>query len=159
MRIDLLARAAVVILVSATSMAAEPGMVTSALSPETRAVLIREMQAIDGAMDRIHTALVTGDHVTVVKEAQAIHNSLVLAQALSDEQRAEIGALPQHFLAADRDLHRLAEKLANAGKVRDSQAEQSLLAEMTRACLACHKEFAAGRFPGLAPAGVDETNR
>lgn len=149
----------VVLLISTTATAAEGGTVTSALSPQTRAVVIREMQAIDAAMHRIHTAVVTGDHATVMGEAQAIHDSFVLAQSLSDEQRAEIGALPQEFLAADRGFHQLAERLMEAGAAQDSRAERVWFEEMTRACVACHQAFAVGRFPGLARDGSDHTNR
>lgn len=141
----------VLLLGSAAAAAENGGTVTQALTPQTRAVLVREMQAIDAAMSRIHTALVTGDHATVAGRAQAIHDSFVLTQELSDEQRAEIGELPQGFIAADRAFHQLAERLTKAGEARDSRAERVWFEEMTRACLACHEEYAAGRFPGLSP--------
>lgn len=145
--------AIVVIMLSGSSNAlgAEQGTVTEALAPETRAILVREMRAIDAAMSRIHTALVTGDHPTVAGQAQAIHDSFVLAQELSDQQRAQIRELPSGFVAADRAFHQLAQRLADAGEARDSRAQRVWFEEMTRACLACHEEFAAGRFPGLSP--------
>lgn len=125
--------------------------VTAALSPETRGVLIREMQAIAGAMGDIHRALVTGDHETVGEQARKIHDSFVLAQALSDAQRKEIGTkLPGEFVAADRAFHGLAAKLAEAAKQGDPDVERFWFQEMTRACQGCHTDFAAGRFPGLA---------
>lgn len=149
MEVDQMLIAAIIVLSSAACLAAEPSTVTSTLTPGTRAAFILEMQAIDAAMDRIHTALVTGDHATVSAEANAIHDSFILAQALSDEQRTEIGALPQEFLGADSTFHRLAGRLVQAGETHDSQAERVWYDEMTRACLACHEVFAAGRFPGL----------
>ena len=128
------------------------GLTTAALSVETRKVLIREMQAISEAMGRIHTAVVTGDHVTVVEEARKIHDSFVLAQELTVEQRTEISTtLPAAFVAADRSFHGLARKLMHAGEQNDPELERLWLQEMTRACQACHKEHAAARFPGLAP--------
>lgn len=136
--------------------AAEPsdGLATAALSTETRTLLIQEMQAITEAMGRIHTAVVTGDHATVVEEARDIHDSFVLAQELTDAQRTEISAtLPATFVAADRAFHGLAEKLMRAGERTDSELERFWLQEMTRACLACHKEHATARFPGLASQG------
>lgn len=124
--------------------------VTAALSPETRGVLIREMQAIAGAMGEIHRALVTGDHETVGEQARKIHDSFVLAQALSDAQRKEIGTtLPGEFVAADRAFHGLAAKLAEAAEQGDPDVERFWFQEMTRACQACHTDYAGGRFPGL----------
>lgn len=125
--------------------------VTAALSAETRAVLIREMQAIAEAMGRIHRAVVTGDHAMVAKEAGRIHDSFVLAQELSEAQRREIReGLPAGFIRADRAFHGLAARLAEAGKGGDPRLERLWFQEMTRACQACHAEYAAGRFPGLA---------
>jgi hypothetical protein len=132
--------------------AAEPsdGLATAALSTET--LLVQEMQAITEAMGRIHAAVVTGDHATVVEEARDIHDSFVLAQKLTNAQRTEISAtLPAAFVAADRAFHGLAEKLMHAGEQSDPGLERFWLQEMTRACQACHKEHASARFPGLAP--------
>lgn len=124
--------------------------VTAALSAETRALLIREMQAISGAMGRIHQAVVTGDHAAVAAEAQNIHDSFVLAQELTDTQRQEIGStLPAAFVQRDREFHALAGRLAQAGEQQDPRLERLWFEEMTRACQACHAEHAAARFPGL----------
>lgn len=124
--------------------------VTAALSAETRAVLIREMQAIAEAMGRIHRAIVTGDHGTVAAEARKIHDSFVLAQELSDAQRKEIGTrLPAAFVQQDRAFHGLAGQLAQAGEAEDPRLERLWFEEMTRACQACHTDYAVGRFPGL----------
>jgi cytochrome c556 len=148
--------ATIIVLSSAACLAAEPSTVTDTLTPGTRAALIQEMQGIDAAMDRIHTALVTGDHATVSAEAKAIRDSFILAQVLSDEQRTEIAALPQDFLGADRAFHQVAERLVQAGETHDSQAERVWYDEMTRACLACHEAFAAGRFPGLTAEAAED---
>lgn len=125
--------------------------VTAALSAETRAVLIREMQAIAEAMGRIHRAVVTGDHATVATEARNIHDSFILAQELTDAQRKEIGAtLPEAFVQQDQAFHGLAGQLAQAGEREDPRLERLWFEEMTRACQACHTDYAGGRFPGLA---------
>lgn len=125
---------------------------TASLSAETRAVLIQEMQAISAAMGRIHMAVVTGDHSTVVEEARNIHNSFVLQKELSDAQRKEIGTeLPPDFIATDRAFHVLAERLAQAGKKGDPALQRLWFQEMTRTCQACHTDYAGVRFPGLMP--------
>jgi len=141
-------------LTTANLAAAEPsdGIATAALSAETRTLLIQEMQAISEAMGRIHTAVVTGDHGTVAEEARNIHDSFVLAQELTEAQRTEIGTtLPAGFVAADRAFHELSGKLMQAGEQNDPALERLWFEEMTRACQACHQEYASGRFPGLAP--------
>lgn len=131
---------------------------TASLSAETRAVLIEEMQAISQAMGRIHTAVVTGDHPTVAEEARNIHDSFVLQQELSDAQREEIGTeLPPTFIAADRAFHVLAERLARAGENGNPALERLWFQEMTRACQACHTDYAGARFPGLVPDGSGAT--
>jgi len=131
--------------------AESPGeTVTAALSAETRGLLIREMQAIADAMGRIHRAIVTGDHKVVAREARGIHDSFVLAGELTAAQREEIGStLPKDFVRRDRAFHGLAGKLAAAGKDGDTRLERLWFQEMTRACQACHAQYAAGRFPGL----------
>lgn len=133
-------------------------LATASLSAETRAVLIEEMQAISKAMGRIHTAAVTGDHPTVAKEARNIHDSFVLQQELSDAQREEIGTeLPPGFIKADRAFHVLAERLAQAGDNGNPALERLWFQEMTRACQACHTDYAGARFPGLVPDGSGAT--
>ena len=112
------------------------------------------MHSISEAMGRIHTAVLTGDHATVAEEARNIHDSFVLAQELTEAQRTEIGTtLPAGFVAADRAFHELSGKLMQAGEQNDPALERLWFEEMTRACQACHQEYAPGRFPGLATQG------
>lgn len=147
-------------LVPTVAFGAEPASqpATANLSAETRTVLIEEMQAISQAMGRIHTAVVTGDHSTVAEEARKIHDSFVLQQELSDAQRKEIGTkLPSDFVAADRAFHVLAERLSQAGENRNPTLERLWFQEMTRACQACHTDYAGARFPGLMPDGAPPT--
>lgn len=126
-------------------------LATEALSPPTRALLIKEMQALATAMGRIHRAMVMGEHQTVVTEAKAIHDSFVLAQELSESQRREIKTtLPPAFVSADQDFHELSARLMDAAAQEDARLERLWFDEMTRACLACHQTYAGKRFPGLA---------
>ncbi|MDT8319586.1 MAG: hypothetical protein RQ826_03585 [Xanthomonadales bacterium] len=130
--------------------AAKADPVTAALSGETRALLIREMQAIDAAMGHVHRALVTGDHGTVVDQARSIHDSFVLAQEMSDAQRHEIHSrLPADFLQKDQAFHALAGRLVEAGRHADARLQRLWFGEMTRACQECHAQHAGARFPGL----------
>ena len=100
----------------------------------------------------------TGDHATVASEARNIHDSFVLQQELSDAQRKEIGnELPPDFIKADRAFHVLAERLAQAGDNGNPALERLWFQEMTRACQACHTEYAGARFPGLVSDGSGAT--
>jgi len=127
---------------------------TAALSGETRALLIREMQAIAQAMGLVHTAIVTGDHEMVATEAGKIHESFVLAREITPSQREEIATrLPEGFVVADRAFHELAARLAEAGGQSDPRLERLWFQEMTRACQACHADYAGSRFPGLTADG------
>lgn len=129
---------------------AKPTLVTEALPAETRQVLIEEMQAIAAAMGRIHTAMVTGDHATVAKEAAEIKASFVLKQKLTKEQRHQIHeTLPQAFIAMDRSFHELAGELARAAEQEDTSAERATFLRMSETCQGCHVTFASERFPGL----------
>lgn len=141
-------------LVFSTTLLAAGNLVTQKLSPETRSVLIQEMQAIAAAMGRIHTAMVTGDHATVAREAGNIEASFVLKQKLTQEQRHEIHArLPEQFIAADKAFHELAGKLAESARQESTRGERSAFAAMSESCVACHARFAAKRFPLNVPAG------
>jgi hypothetical protein len=122
---------------------------TAALSAETRALIVQEMQAIDSSMAHIHAALVTGDHERIQREARAMHDSFVLQQALRPEQRAEIMAMTPAFIDMDRAFHALAGRLADAADARDPALERFWFQELTRACQSCHADHARARFPGL----------
>ncbi|MDX1444390.1 MAG: cytochrome c [Gammaproteobacteria bacterium] len=129
---------------------AKPTLVTEELPAETRQVLIEEMQAIAAAMGRIHTAMVTGDHAAVAKEAAEIKASFVLKQKLTKEQRHQIHEmLPQAFIAMDRSFHELAGELARAAEQEDTSAERATFERMSETCQGCHATFASKRFPGL----------
>ncbi|MDX1569274.1 MAG: hypothetical protein R3200_02235 [Xanthomonadales bacterium] len=142
--------AATVLVATSAAHAAPEEIATAALKPETRSLIIREMQAIAAAMGRIHTALVTGDHPVVAQEAEKIHASFVLSGELTGAQRHEIHTrLPAGFIARDKAFHQLASRLAAAGTDEDPELERFWYEEMTRACQECHARHAAGRFPGL----------
>ncbi|WP_303905356.1 cytochrome c [Thiohalomonas denitrificans] len=147
---------AAALLLSATTVVGAPETVTERLSPETRQILIEEMQLLASAMGPLHTAVVTGEHESVAQHARQIYDSFVLKQKLGADQRKEIGTLPQQFIAADRDFHELAAHLAEAGEQQKPALERFYFEEMTRSCQSCHEDFAGKRFPGLANGGTKQ---
>ncbi len=142
---------ATALLLSSVTVAGAAETATERLSPETRKVLVEEMQMIASAMGPLHTAVVTGEHEAVAEQARRIRDSFVLKQKLTAAQRQEIGTrLPKAFINGDRQFHQLAGRLGEAGDRQDSALERFYFEEMTRACQSCHQDFAGGRFPGLA---------
>lgn len=114
--------------------------------------LIRaEMLEIEGAMQEELGHLARGEPHRGAEVARQIHQSFVLKQRLSEEERKELASLlPERFLTLDREFHGRAERLAQAFEQRDFTAAAELYSEMTRACVRCHGRFATDRFPALA---------
>lgn len=145
-------RLLVVILVSltvSTAMAvAEP--VTPQLTGKLSRLLQQEMRSIQAAMGTIHTAMVTGEHKTVAQNAQQIHDSFILKQSMTEQDRSDLmAAVPKDFLKLDQQFHKLAADLAEAGTKENTQQQQQIYSKMTGACIACHTKYVSDRFPGL----------
>jgi hypothetical protein len=86
---------------------AEP--VGPALTPKLRDILREEMRQVLGASQGILAALVTGDHATIAARSQKIHDSFILEQALSEQDRRDLeAAVPPAFLELDTAFHRAA---------------------------------------------------
>lgn len=120
------------------------------LPPKVRGLLIEEMLGILGASQKIQSAIVQGDHEIVAKEAQAIHDSFIMAQEMTEEdEQALLAAVPEDFLVQDEALHKLSEELAEAGRNKDTALQVQHFNQMIVDCVRCHKEYASARFPGL----------
>lgn len=137
------------LLMNASAAAAEP--VTPALTDKLDRLLRDEMQSIQTAMGRIHTAMVMGHHDAVAEDAQGIHNSFILRQSLTEQDRQDLmAAVPDAFVQLDRRFHVQAAALAKAGREHDSSAQLRAYNRMTEACLACHARYVSDRFPGVS---------
>lgn len=120
------------------------------LDPRIRELLQEEMTEIQGAMHTILSAIVSGQHDIVQQKGQAIHDSFILARALSEEDRRALrAALPDGFVELDQSFHGLAAELSKSGAERDSAAQLDLFQKMTDSCLSCHQTYAPDRFSGL----------
>lgn len=97
-------------------------------------------------------AVVIGDHATVAERAQQIHDSFILQQSLTEQDRKDLmAAVPPAFIELDRAFHETSAKLAAAARAESVGQELITFSQMTEACVACHGRFATDRFPGLAP--------
>lgn len=121
-----------------------------ALSQELRSLLSREMQALQNGMLSIIPAYVSGNWHEIASTARSIKNSYLLQQNLSESQAKELHAkLPHAFIEQDKRFHALAGKLEEAARNENPAQINLYFSEMNAACLNCHSDFAAHRFPAL----------
>jgi hypothetical protein len=148
-RRDWIAGLSLAALAAASVQAAEP--VGPKLTPKLRDLLRQEMAEVLVASQDILGALATGDHATVAERAQQIHDSFILQQSLTEQDRQDLmTAVPPEFVELDRAFHETSAELASAARAEDVEQELSAFSQMAEACVACHGRFASDRFPGLA---------
>ncbi len=120
------------------------------LTETLRDMLRREMNAILGASLQIQDALVRGEDARVAELARSIHDSFILSQEMTPQDREALrAAVPQAFIERDQAFHDLTGQLAEAGRSGDDARQRKLFGEMVRACAACHESYATDRFPGF----------
>ncbi|MBZ0123332.1 MAG: cytochrome c [Roseovarius sp.] len=130
--------------------AQEAGPVSPDLTPKLRDLLRKEMLSIEQASKDILSALIAGDDARVANLAQQIHDSFILQQAMTPQDKQDLmAAVPEDFVAQDRAFHSLSADLAQAGRDRDREAQHVEFGRMIEACTACHARYATDRFPML----------
>lgn len=117
--------------------------------PHLQTILREEMRALQQAMSKIVNALPTGDWPTVTNTAQAIHDSFILQQKLTEQDRERLRHLPTEFVRIDQAFHQQAIKLREAAAAKDAELSVFYVSRMLDKCMQCHARFAAQRFPGL----------
>ncbi len=144
--------ALVTVLASTESAADAPDESVGAnLPPGLRGLLLREMNAALEASKRILDALVRGQDEVVARNAQAIHDSFILAQEMTPADRETLReSLPDAFIERDRIFHEISDRLARAARAKDRQRQLQLFADMIAACRDCHSHHAGDRFPGFS---------
>lgn len=120
------------------------------LPAKVRGLLIEEMLGILNANQKIQAAIVQGDHETVAQQAQAIHDSFIMAQEMTEEdEQALLAVVPKDFLVQDEALHKLSEELAESGRAQNTARQLQQFTEMLEGCVRCHSDYASARFPDL----------
>lgn len=120
------------------------------LTDKLRGLLVKEMVEIEAAMQETYSAIIQGKHNEVAQKGQAIHDSFILEQSLTEQDEQDlVAAVPEEFLQMDGRFHRLAASLAEAGKQQDTQAQVNTFNRMTESCVACHSRYVTDRFKGL----------
>lgn len=131
--------------------AGPPEPVGPKLTETLRDMLRREMNAILGASLQIQEALVRGEDARVAELAQSIHDSFILAQEMTPEDREALrAAVPAAFVERDQAFHVLTGELAAAARDGDDARQRRLFGEVVAACAACHERYATDRFPAFA---------
>lgn len=126
--------------------AAEP--VAPRLTPKLQKLFAEEMNAILQACQQLIPPLVAGDHATVAKHAQAIHDSFILEKNLTAQDRKHLeSAVPQAFLDMDGAFHRVAAKLAEAAQRKDTDLQIHYFGRLLEYCGTCHRRYASDKFP------------
>ncbi|MWJ29487.1 hypothetical protein GPM19_14995 [Halomonas sp. ZH2S] len=139
--------------VSATSLAAEP--VKPELTSKLQGLLKKEMIQIELAMQEVYSAIIQGQHAVVAEKGQSIHDSFILEQSLTDQDRQDLkAAVSPEFLQMDTYLHELSASLAEAGRGEDTPRQVEIFGRMTESCVACHRTYVTDRFEGLKGSDV-----
>lgn len=136
--------------------AAEP--VGPQLTEKLRGLLVKEMVEIEAAMQETYSAIIQGRHDEVARNGQAIHDSFILEQSLTQQDRRDLkDAVPAEFLQLDARLHQLSASLAEAGRQQNTPQQVDLFNQMTQSCVACHSRYVTDRFEGLKAQSVPDS--
>ncbi len=109
------------------------------------------MLSINDASQEILTALVAGDDERVAALAQQVHDSFILRQSMTPEDKAALmAAVPEGFVQQDTAFHEISAALAQAARAGDRAQQHELFNRMIEACSACHAQYATDRFPNFA---------
>lgn len=126
------------------------------LTPKLQKLFAEEMIAVQAASQQILAGLAAGDHASVARQAQAIHDSFILDKKLTAQDRKDLEtALPRAFLELDAAFHQLAAKLAEAARRKDMDLQTYYFGRMVESCQICHSQYATDKFPaygGKTPA-------
>ena len=126
-------------------MGKEPGI--EVLSAELRALLRKEMVAIDKAMKDIISLNAEGDTENISHIAKQMKESFILKQSLTPNQRHELHkALPADFIKKDEEFHYYAGMLEHVSENKKSELIGFYYAKLFEACASCHQAHAKHKF-------------
>lgn len=121
------------------------------LPPNLLSVLQQEMQQVESGMQLLLDYLTRGEAQNAADIAMQIHDSFILKQSLSQEELQQlVSLLPTGFVHMDRAFHGYAKKLAEAAQQNDFAASIKIYGDMAQACVSCHAQYAAEKFPGFS---------
>lgn len=114
-------------------------------------VLRKEMVEITSGMGTLLAHISQGNGVGAAAIATKIQNSFILKQELSPQDLKQlVSLLPEAFVTMDRTFHANAGKVATMADKKDFAGAMKLYGQMAQACVDCHGQYAADRFPEMA---------
>ncbi len=120
------------------------------LPPHLRELLKEEMRAVSDGIKSIAPAVGVGGYEAIESEAKKVESSYILNKRLSEEDVRHLDhSLPEGFKTLDFQFHNRAGALATAARERDSDLVLHHYNKLLEACVACHSQYAAARFPEL----------
>ena len=126
------------------------------LSDDLRALLSREMFALQKGMKSIIPAFNSGKWSEIETVARSMKDSYILKQSLTEDQVKELHSLlPPAFIEADQRFHYLAGMLEHVAKNKKAELINFYFSEMNESCFSCHAQYATHKFPALAPAHTE----
>ena len=144
------ALAAVFAITSGWAAAQDVNPVSPDLTPKLRELLRKEMLSIEDASHQIVSYLIAGDDARVAELAQKIHDSFILQQSMTLEDKQHLmAAVPEDFVSRDRAFHEISATLAEAARDGDRAQQHAEFGRMIEACTACHALYATDRYPRL----------
>ena len=126
------------------------------MSPELLELYRAEMRELLVATQAVAMAIPIGGWDSIIATSHKMRDSYVLEGQLSDSQKAEIAALPEHFQSLDHDFHARTDKLAAAAEAKDAEAAAYQFSRLLEACAVCHTQYARARFPTFPAAPETE---
>jgi hypothetical protein len=126
------------------------------LSPELRALLSKEMLALEEGMKSIMPAYISGDLEKVSRIAKKMKNSFILNQKITGDQKHELmNKMPKAFLQLDKEFHEYSGMLEHVAKEKHIELVGFYYYKLNESCVACHRQFAGHRFPKFQPESID----
>jgi len=127
------------------------------LDKDIQQLLQEEMKAIEQGMTALIPAIARGEWDQVTKIGRNIEQSYLLKQKLSPEQRHSLHkSLPARFIQLDQAFHESAGMLAHGAEMRKPDIVNFYVYKLSSACVECHTEFVAEKFPGLVLEHTEE---
>ena len=141
----------VAVALSGLALAQANKSISPMLTPKLQELLQKEMQSINDASQKILAAVVAGDDSRVAKLAQQIHDSFILRQSMTPEDKAQLMTVaPEGFVQMDRDFHETAAELATVARAGNKPLQYEQFGRMIETCGACHAHYATDRFTGFS---------
>ena len=138
---------------AAPAMAKEPEPIGPKLTPRLQQMLSEEMLSVRQAAKQILDGLIVGDHSLVATQAQQVHDSFILARALTEQDKKDLmKAAPPEFLKLDGEFHMTAKKLSEAALHKDYELQRFYYSRLVDSCQTCHSQFATSKFPAFSGA-------